>query len=240
MTLVERQYEPVDCGAEPKPFPSKVVITCIRFVPPSASQWLMHFAIAHSVTQLNLKSYEVMVWISGNSPWVRRVVGALIFLSLATCIVLFFTGFMREFVSSWLSFVMVLSIPLFLWQVYQSGKVLEALWKEESTRVQQSIEQHLNSALSEFDVENAKGADYGGSHGQRGVERKAILPTQITHSVSMRARNLLKTSGLDKMLHSKQAIPSVAEQDAASASDQAESRFAMPSSEVMARDPTGR
>merc|ERR1712003_36945 len=94
MTLFKRQYEPVNCQGEGVDFSSRVVVSCIRFVTPAASNWLMHIAIAHSVTQLNLKSFELMVWITGNSRCMRRFVGLMVFISLIVCVGLFFSGVM--------------------------------------------------------------------------------------------------------------------------------------------------
>lgn len=150
ITLFNRQYTPVDCKGPQEAFPSRVVVSCIRFVQPSASKWLMHLAISHSITQLNLKAFEILVWVAGNSPRMRRLIGVMIFISLTVCLGLFFAGILSEFASSWLSFVTILSVPMFFHTVYQGAKVLEELWKEESARVQTSIESHLNSALSEF------------------------------------------------------------------------------------------
>merc|ERR1719375_1159618 len=57
ITFMTRQYTTVDC-ADPKDFDSSVVISCLRFVEPSMQNSLMHMAIAHSLMQLSLKTYE--------------------------------------------------------------------------------------------------------------------------------------------------------------------------------------
>merc|ERR1712083_418825 len=90
---------------------------------------------------------------------------------------------------------MILSIPVFFWQVYQSAKVLEVLWKEESARVQRSIEEHLNLALADFDVENSQNDADNLCH--RG-KNSADVGGKLT--MSMRARSLLKNSGLERMV----------------------------------------
>jgi len=124
ITFFDRQYEAVNCK-DTNEFKNRVVVSCIRFIPPTATTWLMHLAISHSVTQLNFKAFEIFVWVGGNSKWCRRVVGSLIFISLSLFIGLFFAGIMSEFVSSWLSFVMSLTIPLFLHSTYRSSKQLQ-------------------------------------------------------------------------------------------------------------------
>lgn len=93
------------------------------------------------------------MWIAGNSKWVRHFLGMLVFVTLVIFVGLFFGDVMSEFVSSWLSFVMSLSIPLFLYIVWTSGNALEVLWKEESMRVQSSIEEHLNCAFVDIEAE---------------------------------------------------------------------------------------
>jgi len=179
ITFFSRQYEPVDCK-EAHDFANRVVVSCIRFVPPTATTWLMHLAISHSVTQLNFKAFEVLVWIGGNSKWSRRVVGSLIFLSLSLFIGLFFAGVMSEFVSSWLSFVMSLTIPLFLHSTYRSSKQLERLWKQEAVKTQAALELHLNTAFA--DIEDAANLDIPlcSSGGNMSMTVKTSTKTETT------------------------------------------------------------
>lgn len=151
-TLFTRQVESLDCSGPSGDFETSAVVSCIRLIQPSATTWLMHLAIAHSVTQLNFKAYEVLVWIAGNSRWVRYVIGFLVFVSLSIFMALF-VGVVSEFVSSWLSFVMSVTIPIFLYTVWSSAKALETLWKEDNARVHVSIENNLNSAFE--DIEQA-------------------------------------------------------------------------------------
>merc|ERR1712113_6715 len=62
MTLLRRSYEAVDCSGPRDDFEDRVVITCIGFIKPSVSGVLLHVGIAHSLTQLNLKFYGLMIW----------------------------------------------------------------------------------------------------------------------------------------------------------------------------------
>lgn len=156
VTLFNRQYEAIDCKADAL-FEKRVVVSCIRFIPPTATTWLMHLAISHSVTQLNFKAFEILVWVSGNSKWARRLIGCLICLSFSTFVILFFVGFLTEFVSSWLAFVMSLSIPWFLHSVYKTSKLLDRLWKLEAVKVQRALELNLNIAF--VDIEFAANLD---------------------------------------------------------------------------------
>mmetsp|Transcript_85532 Transcript_85532/g.184569 ORF Transcript_85532/g.184569 Transcript_85532/m.184569 type:complete len:384 (+) Transcript_85532:156-1307(+) len=152
LTFYNRQHRAVDCKAPPEPFPAKVVISCIHLVQPSATNWLMQLAIAHSVTQLNLKSFEMLVWICGTSRTMSILIWSLGVAAFVVFISLFFSGVMTEFVTSWLSFVMGLSIPCFLYTVFSTGKVLRELWVQDAKRVQSSIERSLDAALTDFDV----------------------------------------------------------------------------------------
>lgn len=156
VTFFNRQYEAIDCKSEEN-FKKRVVVSCIRFIPPTATTWLMHLAISHSVTQLNFKAFEILVWVSGNSKWARRLIVSLIFVSLSTFVSLFFAGVITEFVSSWLAFVMSLMIPWFLYTVYKSAKQLERLWKMDAHKVQRDLELHLNIAF--LDIEYAANLD---------------------------------------------------------------------------------
>uniref|UniRef100_A0A7S2QF78 Uncharacterized protein n=1 Tax=Zooxanthella nutricula TaxID=1333877 RepID=A0A7S2QF78_9DINO len=158
LTVFKRQHEAVNCSSEEKPdFPSKMVVSCIKFVKPVASTWLMHLAIAHSVTQLNLKVFEILVWVAGNSTVVRRGIFVLMCISVVLVIALFFSGVLAEFNASWLSFVMTFSLPIFLHSVYRSGKVLQQVTREVSQKIAHQVEEHMEEALAGFDMQT--GAD---------------------------------------------------------------------------------
>jgi len=150
MIFFNRAYEPVDCSGERKPFENRVVVSCMIFVEPSASLWLMHLGIAHSITQLNFKSYEVVVWISGNSTWVRRSVLVLSVVSFLAFLVFVFVGYATTFTSSWLQVLTAFYIPVYLNSVWKTSRILKNLWRRESQKVQHSIETHLNKALADF------------------------------------------------------------------------------------------
>lgn len=153
-TIFTKQYEAVDCRPAQtawEDFEETVVVSCIRFIPPQATTWLMHLAIAHSVTQLNFKCFELLVWISGNSEKVRRGMGFLMLLSAAVIIGLFFGGVMNEFLSSWLSFVMTLSTPVYLHSVWRGSRALNLLWHHAAESLNLTVEKHLDSAFSEIE-----------------------------------------------------------------------------------------
>lgn len=170
-TFFSREYDAIDCET-PKDFEKRMVISCIRFVPPTATTWLMHLAISYSITQLNYKAFELLVWIAGNSKWSRRIIGGLIFITFSMFVGLFFGGVLTEFVSSWLSFVMSLTIPMFLHTVYKNSRSLEKLWKDEAVKVQLQLEAHLSGAFA--DIETAVNLDPSRSGGHRvsGSERE--------------------------------------------------------------------
>jgi len=147
-TFLTYRHEAVDCHGDRRPFEKKVLVSCIQLVKPSAPQWLMHMAIAHSLTHMNMKSFEFMVWIAGNSPCVRRLVWVLLVISFIIFLGLFFGGVMLEFVSSWLSFVMSLSLPVFMFSVWKTSTLLEHLWRQQAKQAEDSIEQHFQQALA--------------------------------------------------------------------------------------------
>jgi hypothetical protein len=152
VTFFSHHHQHVDCNDHTKdPFETRMVVSCINIVQPTASNWLMHLAIAHSITQLNLKSFELMVWVGGNSKWMRRFVGLFAFISLAVFLGLFFGGVLAGFVSSWLSFVMSLSVPAFLYVVWQNAKALSSLWRTDAEQVQKSIEGNLLGAFKDIE-----------------------------------------------------------------------------------------
>merc|ERR1719277_2075048 len=101
-------------------FEDRVVVSCIAFVQPSAKHWLMHLGIAHSITQLTFKCYEVLVWVTGNSRLLRRTMCVFAFVSFAGTICIFFIGTVTTFTSSWLTVVTTFSIPIFSRTVWKT------------------------------------------------------------------------------------------------------------------------
>jgi hypothetical protein len=189
-------------------FEKRMVVSCIRFITPTATNWLMHLAIAHSVTQLNFKAFEMLVWVGGNSKWCKRTIGLLIFISLTSFIVLFFTGVMSEFVSSWLSFVMSLTIPLFLHSVYVNCKNLEILWDEDAVKVHKQIENHLACAFADIEtavnleavrtegspahIENPNSAEPDSARGLAGLKARGA-PKQVLSSIRSALSQAVRT-----------------------------------------------
>lgn len=157
-TFLNREHTALNCQGPREDFDARKVVTCIRFVDPSAPSWLMHLAIAHSLAHFGFRFFELLVWICGNSSCARRFVGLLIFVVSLVLLGLFFSGVISEFVSSWLSFVMALSISIWLQTVWDSGKCLDILCHEELLKVQVSIEEHLNEAFSDIEAEVAREA----------------------------------------------------------------------------------
>mmetsp|Transcript_50841 Transcript_50841/g.114323 ORF Transcript_50841/g.114323 Transcript_50841/m.114323 type:complete len:381 (+) Transcript_50841:95-1237(+) len=150
-TILTRQYQSVDCDGDRSDFEDRQVVSCVRFMEPSASSWLMHLAIANSVAQLNFKCFELGVWLAGKSKMVRHLIVALIVLSSLSVIAMFFLGEVSVFLSSWLAFVMTFSLPLWFAAVHASGYSLKVVVEEAERRMQQSIEANLTNAFQDIE-----------------------------------------------------------------------------------------
>ena len=111
----------------------------------------MHLAIAHSLTQLNFKAFEFLVWICGNSLVIRQFFGFLVFGTSVSLIILFLADLNWGIFSSWLSFVTSMACPFFLFLVFRCSGALQHLWKLDAEFVQASIEKHLTTALRDVE-----------------------------------------------------------------------------------------
>mmetsp|Transcript_15177 Transcript_15177/g.34598 ORF Transcript_15177/g.34598 Transcript_15177/m.34598 type:complete len:383 (+) Transcript_15177:68-1216(+) len=152
LTLITREYTEIDCtAANQQAFEDNVVVTCMSLVHPQATEWLMHLAIAHSLAQLHFKCFELISWIAGKSGIVRRLLVCGMLVSFLTFVILFFTGVLAEFITSWLSFVMALSMPTFCYTVWRSGQALKVVWHEQDKQLQHSIELHLSAAFRDIE-----------------------------------------------------------------------------------------
>mmetsp|Transcript_6802 Transcript_6802/g.18862 ORF Transcript_6802/g.18862 Transcript_6802/m.18862 type:complete len:381 (-) Transcript_6802:158-1300(-) len=150
LTLITHQNTVIDCDVEVG-FENRMVISCVKFIRPAATTWLMHLAIAHSLTQLNFKAFELLVWICGNSLIIRQFFGFLVFGTSVTLIILFLADLDWNIFSSWLSFVTTMACPFFLFLVFRCSGVVQHLWKCDAERVQGSIEKHLTTALRDVE-----------------------------------------------------------------------------------------
>jgi len=152
-TLFTQEFAGLNCSLLDQPdFDTRTVVTCIRFVTPSGTNWLMHLAISHSLMQLNFKCFEILVWMGGGSRSIRRIILFFIVATIILFIALFFAGVLTSFVSSWLGFVMTLSVPKFLHSVWVTGKALHSLRTEEAVKVQRSIRQNLDVAFGNIEA----------------------------------------------------------------------------------------
>lgn len=187
-TLVTHQHSAVDCSGPRNDFATRTVVTCVRFISPSAPRWLMHMGIAHSVTLLNFKAFELLVWLAGSSRVFRRCLATVFVTFLVLLIALFFGGLMTTFIASWLSFVMSLTLPLFIFCVLRSGKGLEVLWYLESKRLQESITSHLDTAFKDIEVtipgqlESLSSTTTPGTGEESGKEVPASKPMSLLKS----------------------------------------------------------
>lgn len=176
MTFFNRNSQPVDCKGPEEDFEKRYVVSCINFVEPTASGWLMHVGIAHSLTQLNVKFYGLLIWAGGNSRCTNRLFALFGITSLILAIVLYISGVFSEVATSWLSFVTTMSVPVFLYNVNRSASILHRLWKDESLRLQGSIEQHLSMALEDMELseKSATGNTNASQPSGRGRVREAL------------------------------------------------------------------
>jgi len=151
MTLLRRSYKAVDCRGPKDDFAKQSVVTCIGIIKPDVPSILLHVGITHSLTQLNLKFYGLLVWVAGNSKWLNRLFGILALTTFSVVMGIFCSGAFSEFSSSWLSFVTTLSVPGFLFNVNRSAKLLDRLRRAEAEKMQYSIDQHLSTALADME-----------------------------------------------------------------------------------------
>lgn len=148
--LFNRRTVGIDCNAEHKDFSDRMVVSCIRFVPPTASSWLMHLAISYSVTQLSFKAFELLVWIGGGSLKFRRFLICMVFMGFTVFGVLYCVGMWTDFESTFFSFVTSLILPLYFHSVYKCSVHLEQLWQEETAMVHRNIEDNMNDAFKDI------------------------------------------------------------------------------------------
>lgn len=161
------QHPSLDCSNPNQKPPAGSVISCMRFIPPSSAEWLMHIAISHSLSQLNIQTFQVLVWIAGGSMLLRRLLMATILIFIMVFASLFFAGVMSAFATSWLSFVLCFSFPLFLGMVVQSAQALEKVHIQETESAQKDFENHLTEAV--MDIEEL----FGPSESDKLIEDRA-------------------------------------------------------------------
>lgn len=180
LTLLNRNQMGIDCK-KPQDFDHRVTISCIRLIRPSGPTWLMHMAVAYSVSQLSFKAFELLVWIGGGSRWLRRILSVSIFIWVVVFILLCLGGLFATYESSWLSFVVSLTLPMFFHSVWKASKSLERLWVQDAVKVQDNIEVHLSGAFTEIagaiDPENKRGF-----HDRAGIQAQDSSFASVQHA----------------------------------------------------------
>lgn len=178
-TFFTRKYDPVCNSEEQNPFEKRTLVSCIALVQPTATNWLMHLGISYSITLFNFNVYSVLVWVTGKSRLARRTVFALILLSsLGVLLMCLGVSFIGEVPLSWLSILMSIWMPVFLYTSWRTGRLLRNIWDKEAQKVQSSIEEHLNLALSDFEPES-------------GAELADNSPDQETGDLQLRSRRYI-------------------------------------------------
>lgn len=183
-TFISRNHKPFNCSAEHRGdnyFAEQVVVSCVNFITPSMSSWLMHLAIANSMWQLNLKSFGLLVWCCGQSVWFHRVMLATAAISLIIVCSLTFGGVMTKFNSSWSGFVISFCFPLFFWIVWNCGNILKQLWESENRQMQENIEEKLALALQDL--------------ARRSGEESITEDPQPFHSAALKKRSIFSLQG---------------------------------------------
>eukprot|EP00746_Dinoflagellata_sp_MGD_P004844 gnl/MRDRNA2_/MRDRNA2_109361_c0_seq1.p1 gnl/MRDRNA2_/MRDRNA2_109361_c0~~gnl/MRDRNA2_/MRDRNA2_109361_c0_seq1.p1 ORF type:complete len:376 (+),score=64.01 gnl/MRDRNA2_/MRDRNA2_109361_c0_seq1:186-1313(+) len=145
------QHPSLDCANPHQKLPDDTVISCVRFVPPSAAEWLMHIAISHSLSQLNIQTFQLLVWIAGASKLLRRLLMITILMFILVFASLFFAGVISAFATSWLSFVLCFSFPLFIGMVVQAAIAMDKVHVQETEKAQRVFEGHLTDAVQDIE-----------------------------------------------------------------------------------------
>lgn len=183
-TFISRNHRPFNCSSEGQGdlyFPEQVVVSCVSFIAPSMSSWLMHLAIANSMSQLTLKSFGLLVWCCGQSVWFHRVMLATAVISLMIMCSLTFGGVMTKFNSSWSGFVISFSFPLFFWIVWNCGNILKSLWEQENRQMQENIEEKLALALQDL--------------ARRSGDESALEDPEPFHHASLKKHSMFSLQG---------------------------------------------
>jgi len=205
-TFFTRKYDPVCTFEEQNPFEKRTLVSCIAVVPPTATNWLMHLGISYSITLFNFNVYSVLVWVTGKSRLARRTVFALALLSLLGFLLMCFgVSLLGEVPLSWLSVLMSIWIPTFLYISWRTGRLLRKIWDKEAQKVQSSIEEHLNLALSDFEPESAEMADRSAGQESDGLQ---LPPRRYIgrNPVALGAKSFLKAAAglqdkVDRHMH---------------------------------------
>jgi len=150
-TLYKQDFTPIDCHSPPVLFATQTVVTCVRLIPLNATSFLMHLGVSYAISQLTFKTYEVSVWIAGEARYVRRLLTALVVLTLVGLVATYFAGFLVLFVNSWLSFVMCLAVPIFLHTVRTTGSVLHRARCLEEAQHREILKEQINKAFANIE-----------------------------------------------------------------------------------------
>ncbi|KAF4657094.1 hypothetical protein FOZ61_006499 [Perkinsus olseni] len=167
-TVFTRDMDPVDCdhGEYFNPGGGQIIVNCMKFVEPNAANWLMHIAISHSLWLLVTKAFEIIVLMASGNKAMTTFMLVLLLLYTVAAIALFFGGFLLEFVSSWIGFVVTLSFPAFVAISRQTALILRDLRCAEIVRLRMLEGADFGSAVEAWTATGAaQSGDCGPSDG---------------------------------------------------------------------------
>ncbi|KEP63772.1 UNVERIFIED_CONTAM: hypothetical protein HHA_231220 [Hammondia hammondi] len=160
-------------------------VTCINFVTPNTLVYTQHLAIAYALAKMIITLFEVLVWLlyRSRSSILPTVVFAVGVVFLAVWIGSIFIPRLLSFFSSWIGYVMLLSVPIVLWTALLAAHYLRkiqhqkwTLWKIQANRPMARAEDpdndfrllRSNSALMETDHrEDGTGSPSAGDRSRR-------------------------------------------------------------------------
>jgi hypothetical protein len=117
-TVFSRHADPIDCQAKDT-FADFLdrndrVVICFKGVTPSSYNILLHCALAHSIGVMFSKAFEVMVWVANSSLRVQRLLVLANVIYTVSALVTFLYSGQNAIGSTYLSFVLIISMTVFL------------------------------------------------------------------------------------------------------------------------------
>ncbi|CBZ53372.1 conserved hypothetical protein [Neospora caninum Liverpool] len=110
-------------------------VTCINFVKPNTLTYTQHLAIAYALAKMIITLFEVLVWLlyRSRSSLLPTVVLAVGIVFLAVWVGSIFIPRLLSFFSSWIGYVMLLSVPIVLWTALLAAHFLRKIQHQKWT-----------------------------------------------------------------------------------------------------------
>eukprot|EP01067_Filipodium_phascolosomae_P000220 Filipodium_phascolosomae@DN1189_c0_g1_i1.p1 len=185
------------------------IVHCYRIVPPDVAIYLSHSAIAYALSLMVSTIFEFIVWGCGKSLIAEIFVVVVAISLFSVLVVITITGHLAAFVSQWVQYVMVISIPVLLVFGARAGRALRLVVRHRHLVHKQRV---LTSAMNAEFITPIPSSNQGFPETSETVSREGMEDHEYSQNVDGTERPSDTSSSLQIEEEEQRAIDKILSQ----------------------------